>query len=104
MLAEFEAYAEAAGLVVKESRAPIVAPGDLAEWLVKQAGFPICPQKCRAFQSQMNQWGWLGCLTTHRQEIIDWFVARAGEHKVVLSSDDAWGLMKAGAALYFKSK
>jgi hypothetical protein len=73
----------------------ISRPGDLAEWLVKQVGFKLCPAKCRAMQDKMNSWSWAGCVL-HRKEIIDWFVGQAKAHKVKLSSDDALGLLKAG--------
>lgn len=75
---------------------PTYGPGGMLHKLIEACGFKPGPQcGCAKFAQQMNEWGWLGCLTTHRQEIVDWLVAQAKKNGVELKSASVMGLVGA---------
>jgi hypothetical protein len=55
-------------------------PGDALTLVIRQLGYAeYSGCGCAAMRARMNEWGWLGCMTTHRQEICEWLQAKAKE-------------------------
>lgn len=69
-------------------------PGNVVGVILKKLGYgemtPDCG--CKAFARKMNDWGWPGCLTTHRQEIIDWFILKARQRGIHVDKAGLWSL------------
>lgn len=54
-------------------------PGDLVKIILDKLGIkPTRNCGCEAMRRRMNEWGYLGCWT-HREEISEWFRAKAVE-------------------------
>jgi hypothetical protein len=71
-------------------------PGDLVHLLIKRMGFVATSGcGCAAMQKKMNDWGWWRCAFVHRGEIVEWFVARAADAGVTVTSQTVWGLLRA---------
>jgi hypothetical protein len=84
------------GDAVAANPMPDSGPGGLLHNLIVACGFrPTKHCGCARFARQMNEWGWTGCLTTHRQEIVDWLCAKAHAAGVPLAADTVTGLVLA---------
>jgi len=78
-------------------------PGSMLSRLITLAtGESPCAEKspvdgltCAEYAARMNDWGWLGCATVHRPEIVARLIAEAKARGKALTSDNAAGLLKA---------
>jgi hypothetical protein len=71
-------------------------PGDYVKRVLEKLGFANSTNcGCAAFRKQMNDWGWTGCLTVHRDEVVEWFVTKAKSAGVVVDADLIWAACKA---------
>jgi hypothetical protein len=74
------------------------SPGDVAKYIISKLGLGDADQcsECRAFQWQMNLWGWWQCWK-RRDEILAWFVKKAKAKGVLVNEESFYELFKAGA-------
>jgi hypothetical protein len=72
-----------------------IRPGDIIHWMTQKAGFEMGRNcGCTEMRKQMNDWGWIGCLR-NRRTLVDWFVSKADQAGVKLTSRDTAGLLRA---------
>jgi hypothetical protein len=59
---------------IREPKEPgAFAPGNVADWIISKLGYqPVSSCSCKAFQAQMNEWGWIGC-ARHWRRIMGHF-------------------------------
>lgn len=91
-----QVHGTAAAPPVLRDTMPADGPGGRLHQLIAACGFqPAANCGCAKFARQMNQWGWIGCTTTHRKEIVTWLVAQAKRSGVTLTSATVTGLVLA---------
>jgi hypothetical protein len=89
-------------IVLKHAESPQAhskfSPGDVAKYIISKLGLGDAERcsECRAFQWQMNRWGWWQCWK-RRKNILAWFVTKARAKGVVVDEESFYRLFKAGA-------
>lgn len=78
-----------------------VAPGDLVKIILDRIGYQATDDcGCAAMQIKMNAWGWIACVRRepagHRQELVEWFAAKAREAGIQINREHLGELLMAG--------
>lgn len=72
-------------------------PGDLVKSVLSAMGVTARPDcGCEAMRRRMNEWGYRGCWN-NRQEIEEWFRAKAAEQGVAFSVVSLWRWITTGS-------